>query len=219
MIEIAIDENNNNVFLNEERPVCHINYDDEKNWDDYRQIARDILTTYANVPIVLIRASAGAFSNNWLAVALFVASCFIKNQLECVVFKVSNREKAMASYRPFIALTVGLKYIIHLYQDELGSMYREIAGLSYLGIDIQENFYENKLYMTYRQSYDTVSDHLLVAHTKEEALTVTGILKTISLTQKPAHIKAEIFKTNDTTLPDIDAAIRNVVSYVRPWMS
>ena len=63
------------------------------------------------------------------------------------MFKVKEKAAAIQAYKPFIALTIGLKYIIRLYQEELDNVYKEIAGLSYLGLNIKEDYLENKLYM------------------------------------------------------------------------
>ncbi|MCM1324027.1 MAG: hypothetical protein NC218_07685 [Acetobacter sp.] len=216
MIEIALDENIENTFLNAERPTYIINDTFEKTWKEYRELARKVITMYGDMPIIIIRNNNPNFSNNWFAVALFVESCFIKNKLECVVFKVENREKALQAYKPFIALTIGIKYIIRLYQEELDNIYKEIAGLSYLGLDIKEDYLENKLYMELPSAEEA---HILTAQTKEEALTVVAILKSIALTQQPIHFKAEISKVDEKTIPNIDTAIENVVAYVCTWIN
>ena len=147
MIEIVLDENTENTFLNAERPVYTINDTAEKTWEEYRGLAQKILTSYGDVPIIIIRNTNPQFSINWFAVALFIESCFIKNKLECAVFKVKDKTTAIQNYKPYIALTIGLKYIIRLYQEELDNVYKEIAGLSYLGLNIKEDYIENKLYM------------------------------------------------------------------------
>lgn len=216
MLEIALDENTGNTFLNAERPMYVINDAAEKTWDEYRELARKLITLYAETPIIIIKNNNPQFSNNLFAVALFVESCFIQNKIECAVFKVKNHEKALRAYKPFIALTIGIKYMIRLYQDELDNMYKEIAGLSYLGLEIKEDYLGNKLFMELPAPEEA---HLLTSHTKEEALTAVGILKSISLTQKKVHLKAEISKTEDTSVPNIDKAIQKVVEYVKPWIN
>lgn len=216
MIEIALDENTENTFLNAERPTYTINDIAEKTWKDYRELARKVIAMYGDMPIIIIRNNNPQFSNNWFAVALFVESCFIKNKLECAVFKVKNREKALREYKPFVALTIGLKYIIRIYQEELANIYKEISGLSYLGLDINEDYLENKLFMELPASN---APHILTAKTKEETLSAIAILKCIALTQKQIHIKAEILKTDEKTPPNIDSAIENAVTYVRQWLN
>lgn len=216
MIEIVLDENAENKFLNAERPVYTVSDTGEKTWADYRDLAEKVLKMYGDTPIIIIRNTNPLFSINWFAVALFVTSCFIKNKLECAVFKVEDKAVAVQAYKPFVALTIGLKYIIRLYQDELDNVYKEIAGLSYLGLNIHEDYLENKLYMELPNGGEL---HNLTAQTAEEALTVVAILKSVALTQKPAHIKAEILKAENSPMPNINTAVANVVSYVKEWIN
>lgn len=216
MIEIVLDENTENTFLNAERPVYTIEDAAEKNWAEYRALARKILTMYGDIPIIIIRNNNPRFSINWFAVALFVESCFTKNKLECAVFKVADKAVAVQAYKPFVALTIGLKYIIRIYQEELENVYKEIAGLSYLGLSIKEDYIENKLYMELSTGGEMKR---ISAQNTEEALAAVAIIKSVALTQKPAHIRAEIHKAEPSPRPDIDKAIASVVSYVRPWIN
>ncbi len=50
MIEIVLDENADNTFLNAERPVYTINDTTEKTWEEYRVLAQKILTAMAMFP-------------------------------------------------------------------------------------------------------------------------------------------------------------------------
>lgn len=216
MIEIVLDENIENKFLNAERPIYNISDTGKKTWTDYRELAKKVLKMYGDIPIIIIRNNNPEFSINWFAVALFVESCFIENKLECAVFKVEDKAVAIEAYKPFVALTIGLKYIIRLYQEELDNIYKEIAGLSYLGLNIREDYLENKLYMELSNGGEL---HNLTTQTTEEALTAVAILKSIALTQKPAHIKAEILMAENSPTPNINTAIANTISYVREWIS
>ncbi len=85
MIEIVLDENADNTFLNAERPVYTINDTTEKTWEEYRVLAQKNLTSYGDVPIIIIRNNNPHFSINWFAVALFVEACFVKNKLVSAV--------------------------------------------------------------------------------------------------------------------------------------
>ncbi len=216
MIEIVLDENPEHTFLNAERPVYTVSDSKVKTWEDYRKLAANILMLYGEFPVIIIRNNTPDFSINWFAVALFVESCFVKNKLECAVFKVGDKAVAIQAYKPFVALTIGLKYIIRLYQEELDNVYKEIAGLSYLGLTIKEDYLENKLYMELSNGGE---EHYITAQTTEEALTAVAILKSVALTQKPAHIRAEILKAENSPHPDIDKAVAAAVSYVQEWIN
>ncbi len=213
MIEIVLDENAENVFLNELRPVYEIEGAAEKSWPEYRALARDVMTQYGNEKAVIIHNNNSLFSINWFAVALFAESCLQEEcALECIVFKVENRQAAMAAYRPFVGLTIGIKYIIRLYQEELSDMYREMGTLSYLGLNIKESYTENKLYMELPGEGEAQKIH---TETTEEALVVIGILKSLALAEIPVHIQAEIVKAEKSPLPDINRAVDKVVAFVR----
>ena len=42
MIEIVLDENADNTFLNAERPVYTISNTPEKTWEEYRELAKTL---------------------------------------------------------------------------------------------------------------------------------------------------------------------------------
>ncbi len=215
MIEIALTENTENTFLKTEPPVFTIGEENVKTWDDYRALAKKIITAHINLPAVIIKNLNADISINWLAVALFVESCFINGKLECAVFKVADKSAAVQSYKPFVALTIGLKYIIRIYSEEPAYIYKEISSLSYLGLNIREDYLNNKLYL---ELPDNGECQKLTAQTLQETLTAVGILKCLALAQKAAHICAEITKSETSPRPDVDKAIADVVSFVRSWL-
>lgn len=216
MIEIVLDETAENVFLNKSCPVYVVNGDEKKSWSDYRVLAHDVVATYNTEKTLIIRNNNPLFSINWFAVALFVESCLVETDLECVVFKTENRQAALKAYRPFIALTISLKYVIRLYQEELPDIYREIAILSYLGLNIKENYAENKLSMELPAEGELFTFN---TETTEEALVAVGVLKSLALAQIPVHITAEIVKNDKSPVPDINKVIDTIVDFVQQWIA
>ena len=55
MIEIAFDKNDNNEFLNQIRPAICIKDEVLSSFDEYRQMAQQILEQYPKEQIILIR--------------------------------------------------------------------------------------------------------------------------------------------------------------------
>lgn len=216
MIEIIFDRNMTDIFLDKKRPVFRLENLSAETWEEYRRSARQILTDYQNERIVILSPQDTKLSINQLAVALFVESCFMKTELEAVVFKVEDYWKALENYKPFVALTVGLKYVIRLYQEDLKNAYREIAGLSYLGLVIKEDYIKKSLQITLCGE-DKL--RVLEAHTLAEMLQTVGILKSLALAACSANISAEIAMPDVSEIVDIDDVINKIVDYVQPWIN
>lgn len=214
MIEIIFDRNPDDVFLNEKRPVFvaekHIT-----NWNEYRKQAKEILAKYKNERIVIIRNAGENVSINWLAVALFAESCFVRSETEAVVFKAENYEKAVAAYKPFVALSIGIKYAVRLYQEDLKNMYKDIAGLSYLGLSIKEDFLRNKLIVKFDKAGEVKK---MQASTAEEALTAIGIIKSMLLAGVTLPVEGEFDMIEKPSQVDIDKVIDGIVQSMAPLL-
>lgn len=141
-------------------------------------MAREILTAYQNDQIIIVRHASQKFSVNWLAAALFTESCFLQSRTEAVVFKTEDYDGAIAAYKPFVALTIGIKYVIRLYQEDFKNMYKDIASLSYLKLSIKEDYLANQLIIKLDKGGETKKIH---AATAEEALTAIGIWFNMSI--------------------------------------
>ena len=101
MIEIVLDQNEGDSFLNEERPVWEITKDMTGDFPSYREEARKLIARYGSDKIIIIRNNHQGFSNNMFAVALFVESCLLPNRMECAVIKVEDYLQALQKYKPF----------------------------------------------------------------------------------------------------------------------
>lgn len=214
MIEIIFDRNPDDVFLNEKRSVFMVEKC-IKNWNGYRKQAKEILTKHKNDRIVIIRSVEKNVSINWLAVALFAESCLMQNETEAVVFKSENYEEAIAAYKPFVALSVGIKYAIRLYHEDLKNMYKDIAGLSYLGLSIKEDFLRNKLIVKFDKAGEVKK---MYAATAEEALTVIGIIKSMLLAEFAIPLKGEFDMIENSSPIDINKVIDGIVRSMEPLL-
>lgn len=213
MIEIVFDKNQNDIFLGEERPVYKLEASNIKTWDTYRKQARIILEKYKNDQFIIVRNQGSDTSTNWLAVALFIESCLSDTNLEAVVFKVENHEEAISAYKPFVALTIGLKYILRIYQEDWKTIYKEISCLSYLGLTIDKDYSNNKLIVKLLRRKEPQK---MSSSTLDKALEIIGIMKTLALSSLPISIEAELGMKEERQTPDINQIIKNVVEYVKP---
>lgn len=216
MIEIIFDCNAANTFLGEERPVFAVKRSNAAGWSEYRRLAREILSAHENDKIVIVRGTGRGVSVNWLAVALFAESCFRQSRTEAVVFKAENYEEALAAYKPFVALTIGIKYAVRLYQEDLKNMYKDIASLSYLQLSIKEDYLQNKLIVALDRGGKVKK---IKAKTAEEALTAIGIVKSLALVSAAATIECEldILRNPDVADVNIDNVIDGIVRWTQPF--
>lgn len=209
MIEIAFDKNNNNEFLGKIRPVVCFDNEALSSFNDYRQMAQQILEQYSKEQIILIRNNSERFSSNLLAVALFVQSCLMETKTECVVFKVKEYEQALQSYKPYVALTIALKYAIRLYNLPIAEAYREIENMSYLGINIKKDYSTKQILLSVEgqeNGYNFETDSL------EEAIITASTFKALSLKGTNKKHIAKILITNKEEVVNIDKSI-NVITY------
>lgn len=208
MIEIAFDKNDNNEFLNQIRPAICIKDEVLSSFDEYRQMAQQILEQYSKEQIILIRNNSEEISSNLLAVALFVQSCLMETKTECVVFKVKEYEKALNSYKPYVALTIALKYAIRLCNQPINDVYREIENMSYLGINIKRDYIMKLILLTIEGNKDGYN---LKTNSLEEAIIAASTFKAISLKGTNKKHLAKILITNKEEIVNIDKAI-NIIT-------
>lgn len=216
MIEIVLDGNDNNEFLNVERKVYCVEDFSGRTLDAYREQAREIIKLFAEEKIFIIRNNLPDISNNMLALALFIETYTYESKIDCIVFKVSDVAAASQAYRPFMALTTGIRYILQLLQESSRNIYRDIATLGYLGLKINQDYIHNKLLVTLPAASPVIYKH---ASNLSQALVVIGIMKTLILAQIPVHIEAEITITDENPPANADDIINQVVEFVSPWIN
>lgn len=211
MIEIAFDENDNNVFLGCERPVVDICNETRSSFADYRLFADEIIKKYKDEQIILVRNKSNSFSSNLFAVALFVSSCLNKTKTECVVFKVENHKKEFQTYKPYVALTIALKYAIRLCNLPITEAYKEISNMSYLGIEIKKDYKSNILNMKLNAE-NQVSQN--ICKTFEQTIIEVSSLKAYSLLELKDAFEITIYLNNKQENTNIDTIINQIVQNV-----
>ena len=211
MIEIAFDEKDNNVFLGQVRQVVDICDEKCSSFEDYRMFADKILKQYENEQIILIKNKSKSFSSNLFAVALFVSSCLNKTKTECVVFKVENHKKEFQIYKPYVALTIALKYAIRLCNLPITEAYKEISNMSYLGIEIKKDYKSNILNMKLNAKNQVLHD---ICENFEQTVIAVSSLKAYSLLELKDEFEIIIYLNNNQENINIDTVINQIVQNV-----
>ncbi|MBQ8870210.1 MAG: hypothetical protein IJ019_02400 [Alphaproteobacteria bacterium] len=211
MLEIIFDKNDNNEFLNQTRPVIEFIDNKEYSFDEYRLLAKNILQKYENEQIILVRNKTKSFSSNLFAVALFVQSCLQATKTECVVFKTKEYETALKAYRPYVALTIALKFAVRLYNQSVKQAYREMENMSYLGINIKKNYETNVICMNWNNKKNEVD---FTGTDFEQSIITAATLKAYSLLKVTDSFKAIIHVNNEETKVDINEVINKIVQNV-----
>lgn len=208
MIEIAFDKNKDDLFLNKAYPIFKMPKNTTNNLSQLRQTAQKLLTEMSGSKAVIIK-DIESTCRNLFAVALFIEAYHNHHGIECVVFKVADNTQAIEEYKPYLALTIGLKYIFHLTEECLQSIYKEISGLGYLGLDIKEDYSKNILHLSLQGNKPTIK---ISAQNKNQVLIATGLLKAFALARCGISLEVEIQKTEEQASIDLEDIIPNIVS-------
>lgn len=215
MIEIALDENSSDIFLNQPRPVFEIKNFQAGGLEEYRQKARELITTFAQEQIVIVRHQDSDFSVNKFALALFIESCLLENNIECAVIKVPNSALVIEKYKPYVALCIGLKYAMRLSKEDVSTAYQEIFDTGYLGFFISKDYLTQTATFFLRNGTKVLS---LKGESLEDALVIIGIMKAFSLAKLPFTIHAEFKFSSQEKVTDLNNLIMRICNYVLPYL-
>ena len=215
MIEVVLDGNDNNDFLNQSRPVFVIEKFLGTDFQAYREKAKEIIAACGHEPIIIIRNQSEQCSINKLALALFIETENTENNLECVVFKVSDAPAAIEAYKPYVALTIGIKYVMRLMEENAKVIYKEISLLEYLGLEITHDYIRNVLQIKLPGSGEP--KRISTEHTSD-ALSLIGALKALALAQINTSIQADFYISDENPPFDKDAIINGIINFVQPWI-
>lgn len=215
MIEIALDENDNDLFLNQPRPVFWIKEFTKKDLKSYREQARELITQYSQENIVIVRHQQADFSVNKFALALFIESCLLENKIDCAVLKVANANLATQLYKPYVALCVALKFAMRLSQEDPKEAYAEIFDTGYLGFYIRKDYLMETATFFLKKGKKVLK---IEGQTFTDALVIIGIMKAFSLAQLDYTIHAEFKFNGKEKISDLDSLITRICNYVLPYL-
>ena len=213
MLEIILDGNPGNTFLQQEYPVAEVVPSSWQTFDDYRREARRIIENHANENAVIIPENEPRFSINKLAVALFIESCEIPNRLDYAVFKVSDYKQKTEAYKPYCALTIAIKYIMRLLQDDPKTAYKDMACLGYLGLNIKQDYANDRLLINLPGKIPLPK---ITASDFSEALIAIGIAKALTLEPTGDSLEIEINTLGTDTSLSKRQIINEIVNRVIP---
>jgi hypothetical protein len=132
------------------------------------------------------------------------------------VFKVDDYEKIRNNYKPYVALTIGVKYAITLSKETPKTIYKNISELGYLGITSKHSYANNTMELKLPNGTDCALK--MNAKNINETIAGVAVLKALSLAQ--IKISAELLidiNENDTAL-DIDWIIAKILKDVANWI-
>lgn len=215
MIEVILDQNQTDVFLNQARPVYAVREFSGADLSAYRALAREFAKRFQNDPIVIVRSEAAGFSINLFALALFIETYHLDAKLDAVVFQVENAHAATEAYKPYVALTIGLKYAMRLREQTPKMIFKEISLLNYLNLNIRQDYLAKKMFISLPGAEPAQK---IVADNADEALVAIGIIKTLSLTHCNAAIEAELSLSDRPVCQSEEDLIQKVIDGVTPWI-
>lgn len=208
MIEIAFDKNKDNLFLNKPYPIFKMPENTTDNLQQLRQTAQKLLTEMAGQKAVIIN-DLDSRCRNLFAVALFIEAYHDSRGIECVVFKVQDTMAATEEYKPYLALTISLKYIFRLAEECPRTIYKEISELGYLGLDIKEDYTANILHLRLNGSRPVIK---ISTADKNQALIAAGILKAAALARRGISLSVDMQITNENTALTPEKIIPNIIN-------
>lgn len=217
MIEIALDKNPDNKFKNKEYPIFEVNQFNNNNFNSYLTMAEDIMNRFIQSPIGIIKIASNKCSLNFLALALFIKSCQKDNSLECIVFKVNNYEQALQSYKPFVALTTGIRLALRLYNTSAKEIYHELENMGYLGIQSHTNYLEHKIFL--RLGKHENPSIRFMANNLSQVISIASTLKCFALLNQNISSTAEIKMMPQDTICDINQIITEILKNTLPLIS
>ena len=191
MIDIIFDHNDDNLFNNKEYNVELISNVIIGTFDEYRNLAKQILVKHQNEGNIVIKIINEEVLLNKLALALFIEAVD-NDKIDCVVFKVKDLQGSIEEYKPYVALTIGLKYALRLIKEDVRTIYKDMETLNYLGLIINRNYFDNTLTFRLENSSDPIQS--IKTENITETIIWVAILKALSLAE--ISVSLEVLCTN-----------------------
>jgi len=217
MIEIVLDGNTDNKFCNKEYPVIEINNQFPDVWNEYKLIADKIIADNSDKYAVIIKINNPKVSLNKLALAIFVTSVKTINRLEYAVFKVSDLMEARTLYKPYIALTIGIKYALTLAEESPKVIYKNISELGYLGIKTKRDYKADIMTLSLPNSFDI--PYIINSNTLQDTICGVAVLKSLSLAKIPVNIELNIKLSETAMVIHKDEMLEKIINDISTWIN
>ncbi len=213
MIEIALYNHQNDTFEKQNYPFVAIEEFTGTSFADFTKEARAFILRHSQDQVVVINKYPPNFDFNLFAIALTVESLRTENYINCVAIQVSDLATATEAFKPFIALTFGLKYVHTLQEMDTKSLFRDLSSLGYLGLKITHHYTSNSLIMSLNGSKKLPS---IEATTFADMLTAVGYIKTLALMKKDYGLEIKLSEFEKDASFDEDVVFSKVVELVAP---
>lgn len=217
MIEITFDEHLNNSFKGLEPPILTIPDLSGKPFKAYFDYAKEIFRENKESLYLIVFEDKKLFDINKLALAFFICSCLEpENPLECLVVKTLQIQKAIENYKPYIALSIGLKYALFLASESTTNIYKEIKLLTYFNFSIKENYAEETI--TYQTNGNQELKHI-ETFSAFDTLIYVSLLKILSLANIEENINLVVHTTKDSEMIDKEKLIEKILEKTKPYIN
>ena len=216
MIDIVFDSKEGDVFCGESYPCVDLSAK-ASCWKNYEKLAQNFIAEYSTFKAVIVRSVEQGFSVNKFSVALFVESIQASSNIDYVVFKVSDLNKAIDCYKPYLALTIAIKYVLQLFDKKPSEVYRNISGLGYLGLDIKTNYLTNIMTLKYLPFLDV--QNKFKTFNVFDALVMTAILKAVSLAKIQEGFAVEICLNEEPQIIEARHLVEQIIQKISPWIN
>ena len=215
MIEIAFDEHLDSLFKNQEYPLLDVPNLCNKPFDTYITYAQEVFKHYKSQKYLIAIADDTRFNTNRLSLAFFITSCLDnENTIDCLVIKNKNYNEAFESYKPYIAISIGIKYILRLAKEPANVIYKELKCLNYLNFSIKEDYVQNLI--CYKPQ--TKAKSSITTNNSFEALVYATLYKILALAEIEIPFNLNIKITNDTKDMDSKEIISTILQKVSPYI-
>jgi hypothetical protein len=216
MIDIIFDHNDNNVFHNKEYDIEIISESIPDTYDEYRRFAKYILHKHQNEENIIIKIINESVLLNKLALAMFIESAD-DDKINCIVFKVKDLNKSIEQYKPYIALTIGVKYALRLIKEDIKTIYKDMETLNYLGLIINHDYLNN--IVTFKLENSSNPIQTIKTENITDAITWVAVLKALSLAEIEVSIEVLCPYTNhEQPVFDREKIIEAIINNVSAWI-
>ncbi len=216
MIEIAFDKHLDPFFKEQEHPLLDVPNLHNKTFDAYISYARKAIKQYQSQKYLIAISDDSRFDTNLLSLAFFIASCLDnQNTVDCLVIKNKNYDKAFESYKPYIAISIGIKYVLRLIEEPADIIYKELKCLNYLNFSIKEDYVQN----TICYIFNPKNTSSVTTNNTFDALVYAALYKILALTEIAIPFNLTIQITDKTQAINAEKIISAILQKVSPYIA
>ncbi len=217
MIEIVFDKHKDNTFKNQEYPLLSPVDLKQKPFKQYLRYAKSAFEKFSNSKYLIVFEQKDIFDTNKLALAFFIASCFnSQSSLECLVIKTNDEKKAFNSYKPYIALSIAIKYALRVCQEDTKTVYKELETLNYLNFSIHKDF-ANKTLIFKQES--TLPLKRFETNSLFDAIAYVSHLKFLSLAEIKENIELIVKVSNEEEKINSEEILEKILEISKSYIS